>query len=418
MHKIKYVLLAVLLLFVSVLPCSAKEYSRLYLIKKAQKANLDNYTKMYLREYKYVFKSSSSYFVQEPKIKNYDGTYHVITIKQNGSDCYFYYYTNNKDADLTKKLIKRIKISGLKTKKVKKEEIVTPFYQEALTVASNKNKSNSTVGAYNQSSTQVTTKTKEKYDFSDEAQAEFDKKQARRQKFPFVGNKNTNATQQQIIAGNSSTATNVYPIGQTQQTLTSTIQPDVFNASSTSLKGKLVYIQAGTQINATLQSDISSESTDTNDTITAILERDWYHQGYLVAPAGSILYGNVVDTKKAGYAYGNGEISIKFNELLTMDGQKITLPNNTVKLTTGISRTVKVAAKVIAGTLVGVGMGALYAGLSDRKDTAASLATGAVLGGLFGGLEASTQRGASLELPAGTNIQITLKEAFNIAPNY
>ena len=62
------------------------------------------------------------------------------------------------------------------------------------------------------------------------------------------------------------------------------------------------------------------------------LDDDWIYNNVLIAPAGSILYGKVTDSQKAGYAYGNGEIEITFNELLTTEGQKFNLAANKVKL--------------------------------------------------------------------------------------
>ena len=184
-----------------------------------------------------------------------------------------------------------------------------------------------------------------------------------------------------------------------------------------SLHGKIVQIAKGSILNATLQSAINSQSVAKNDVITAMLEQDWFYAGSLIAPAGSVLYGQVVDAQKAGYAFGNGEIEITFTELLTMDGQKINLGANKVKFASNINRPVKVASQVVTGAVLGVATSALYA-LISGGDVSRGVAIGASVGGAGGLVRAGLQKGQDVEIPMGTRLQIKFTESINVSPLY
>lgn len=400
-------------MFFAILPCSAQEYSRLYLVKNAQKENLDNFTQMYLREYKYDFSQNDGYLVKTPESKDSASLSKVILIKQTGSDCYFYYLASDDNTDISEKLIKRFKVSGLKTKRVRNNELINVFYQDAMLLKSNTLMKTAHQSVFQNNNTPV------KYDFSDEAQAAFD---AQMSKYQGIKTKGRQAVSENknVLPDNQSTEVSKpqnTKITNPQITLPEFTETDVFNNTPSTLKGRVVHIPKGEQINAVLQSAISSESLAKNDSISATLANDWRYNGIMIAPAGSILYGTATDTKKAGYAYGNGEIQITFKELLTLDGQRIQLPVNTVKLSTGINRTVKIAANVIGGAILGVASGALYA-LISGGDIATGLAVGAGVGGAGGALSAAAHKGQNVEIPSGTNFQIKLTESMNVAPAY
>lgn len=413
--NIRHLISLLLFLFFCTLPCSAQEFSRLYLVKNSQKSNLDNFVQMYLREYKYDFTNTDGYVIKPTQNSNTDLSSSVILIKQTGADCYFYYLSNNEDDDLTKILFKRIKVSGLKMKKIKNDELLKVFHQDAMLTKTN------TLQREAQKTSSNGKKSNIKYDFSDEAQAQFDSNMSKYQGLKTQGRKtiseNKNVRFDVPSEGSQNSGNQTAPSMPAQINIPEIKEIDVFNNTPSALKGRVVLIPKGEQINAVLQSSISSASVSQNDTISATLTNDWIYNGVLLAPAGSILYGTATEAKKAGYAYGNGEIQITFREMMTLDGQRIQLGSNSVKLTSGVSRSVKIASRVIGGAILGVASGALYA-LISGGDIATGLAVGAGVGGAGGALNAATQKGQEIDIPSGTNFEIKFTDSMNVSPAY
>lgn len=227
------------------------------------------------------------------------------------------------------------------------------------------------------------------YDFSDEAQAQFDMQYN---------------PEGQI---NNITEPNYQPEFFEQNTMQNFPVPPQNPPQNILLKGTAVYVPVGSSFQAVLQSSISSESLMQHDTIAAIVDNDWYQNNILIAPKGSIVYGTAVGTKRAGRAYTNGSLSITFNEILTPKGDSINLVSNTVSISVDEkNRPLKITADVAKGTLFG-----LTSGTSSQ-----GLAVNVALGAIDGLLTALTRRGEEIEIPAGTGITVRLIQAMNIAP--
>ena len=375
----------------------------MYLVKNSQKENLDNFTKAYLEENKYKYSVDYGYYVWD-KVES--GLYYVFLIKQVGEDSYFYYLSNNEE-ELFKNLFKRIKSSGLKLKKIRNDELKSVFHQDAILIKSNMKKN------IEISVKQSKSDTKTKYDFSDEAQAKFDAQEGKYEGLK-VKKRKTISENKNVTMDNEAT---IFQPQEQNEIRTIQSNVDSFQIPFSELKGRVVHIPKGTIIESVLQSAISSQSVLENDIITAVFEQDWMYDGALIAPAGSILYGKVIDAQKAGYAYGNGLIKIKFTEVLTMDGQRFTLSDNIVELSTGINRSVKVTSRVIGGAIMGVMAGTLYA-LISGGDVASGVAWGASVGGAGGAVNATLQKGQDVEIPTGTRLQIKLVEPMSVTPIY
>ncbi|MBQ2871858.1 hypothetical protein IJE86_09155, partial [bacterium] len=353
------------------------------------------------KNYKYI--DEFGYYIEDTQAEN---LYHILLIKQVGDDSYFYYLSNIEENDFLKGILKRVKNSGVKIKKIRNDELKSVFHQDAVLIKNNAIK--------NMQLTKTLSKSdiKTKYDFSDAAQAKFD---AQANKYGGLKIKN-----RKTISENKNTTLDEPTVFEPQETdinISSVQNTDAFHIPFSELKGRVVHLPKGVIIDAVLQSAISSNSIMEKDVITAVLERDWMYNGNLIAPSGSILYGTVVDAQKAGYAYGNGEIEIRFTEVLSMDGQRFSLPDNSVKLETGINRTVKVTSRVVGGAIMGVVAGTLYA-LVSGGDVASGVAVGASIGGAGGAVSAVAQKGQDVEIPMGTPLQIKLKEPMTVTPTY
>ena len=157
------------------------------------------------------------------------------------------------------------------------------------------------------------------YDFSDEAQAEFD-----RNKYQYINNNSQQdytkkRRQTEIKTHTPLTEVNV-------PTLKDEVQNNTYTQIKTpSLNGYIVNIPAGTKFNVTFDSGIYSGSLEKNDRLTVRLTDDFRYNGKLIAPAGSLVYGIATDAKNAGLAYGSGLIEIAFNEIITPEGGQISI---------------------------------------------------------------------------------------------
>lgn len=153
------------------------------------------------------------------------------------------------------------------------------------------------------------------------------------------------------------------------------------------LKGNVVMVPAGTEMKAILTTPLSSEYTTLGQTVTVALSEDFYYNGQLIAPAGSIVYGNVIEASKAKRGSINGRLCIRFNQIQTPFGTQIPI--------SGVIKTDDMSGVLIGGTKMDVTK-------EYAKDLAAGSATGALSGLVFGALAGGDiGRGAALGTAVG-----------------
>lgn len=382
-----------LISFVLTASCAfSKEVQKLVLVKNIQKSLLTSVVDNGINNKNYNIVLKDDYYIL-PKSTT-TGEYYVIMAKQNANDCYLYFYTNAPKNDIEQTLLSVLKKNKYKYKKITNKSVLGLFYSDALALKNN---------ADNKSKNQALA-----YDFSDEAQAKFgtqaDKYSGLTVKSNGVGTK--------VVSSNKNVVQT--PV---KKIATDNIVPKVTDKSNPSvLKGTVLFIPKDATFDATLQSAITSESIAKNDTITAVLPKDWTYNGVLVAPQGSILYGTVTSVENAGLAYKNGNLGFTFKEILTPKGIKIPLATNTVMLgVDNSSRGKKIATNIIVGSVLGVATGAIYAVMTGG-DIGGALAVGAGMGAASGGLTAVMSKGENVELKEGANLNVRLIESMSTTP--
>ena len=82
-------------------------------------------------------------------------------------------------------------------------------------------------------------------------------------------------------------------------------------------------VPAGSEFPAVTISEISSKTMLLGQAVSLTLGQDYYYDGKLVAPAGSMVNGTVVQLKKASFAGRNGQLQIKFTSIVSPFGQMI-----------------------------------------------------------------------------------------------
>ena len=189
------------------------------------------------------------------------------------------------------------------------------------------------------------------------------------------------------------------------------------NYSGQPLKGSVVTVPAGAEFNANLTTELSSATATVGQTVTMHLGKDFYYNNKLIAPAGSIVYGSVIEASPAKHGSMNGKLCVRFTQINTPTGNQI--PISAVIKTNDNSGVLVGGTKVdvtkeytkdlvvgsAAGALSGVVFGAL-AGGSVGKGAALGTAVGA-----GGGLVKSVwDKGNDVVIPANAGVDLYLTQ--------
>ncbi len=245
------------------------------------------------------------------------------------------------------------------------------------------------------------------YDFSDEAQAEFDRqKELRFSPTDFTRKRNAKELYDD--------RTNYTPdIDTPKQDLLIDVPPQ---PQQRPLYGSVVKVPAGTSFAVTFDSGISSGSLEKNDRLTVRLTNDLKYQGVMIAPAGSLVYGTAYDAKNAGYAYGSGMIELNFNEILTPDGTMLEISTENIYLKSESERAQKLTRDVVLGALGSLLLGAAFTAMGGGGDWGRNMLIYGGVGALGGGLYGSMNRGQEIEIPDGTTMQVKLIDTLTASP--
>lgn len=230
------------------------------------------------------------------------------------------------------------------------------------------------------------------YNFSDEAQAEFDRKY---KQF------NTNNIDFSKTRNNKTEKTNYTPIKLNQE--------KNINIKK-ELTGSVIEIPEGTTFSITFDSGINSGSLEKNDKLIASLKKDFIYNGSLIAPAGSLVYGNATYAKNAGYAYGSGALEINFNQIITPDGNIIEISTEKIYIEAKNERAKKMSRDILIGTLGSMVVGTIFTG-GDNWGRNMLIYGG--LGAAGGGIRGALQRGEDVDISDGTTIELKLNQPLN-----
>ena len=96
-----------------------------------------------------------------------------------------------------------------------------------------------------------------------------------------------------------------------------------YRINNNTLKGSVVTVPAGQTFRAIVTSPVSSETAVVGQTVTLALGSDFYYNGNKIAPAGSSVYGSVIESSKAKHGSMNGKLTVRFTQIITPTGQNI-----------------------------------------------------------------------------------------------
>ncbi|MFI3299962.1 MAG: hypothetical protein R3Y28_00935 [Candidatus Gastranaerophilales bacterium] len=189
------------------------------------------------------------------------------------------------------------------------------------------------------------------------------------------------------------------------------------------LKGKVVTVPAGNSFDAMVTTPINSANLALGQTVQIALGTDFYYNNNLIAPAGSTVSGQVIEVSKAKRGSMNGSLLVRFTQIVTPYGVQIPIAaviktsDDTGKLVGGTKLDVtKAYAKDIAiGAGAGAVAGVIISPLSGGDiGTGTALATG--VGAGAGVVKSIWDKGSDVEIPAGSQIQLTLTQPITVNP--
>ena len=248
------------------------------------------------------------------------------------------------------------------------------------------------------------------YDFSDEAQAEFDRKYKQFHINSTDFSKKRNKTE---IKNNNLERSNYTPIELNQET---PINLETVTTPNKTLTGSVIEIPEGTTFYITFDSGINSGSLEKNDKLIASLTKDFVYNGLLIAPAGSLVYGNATYAKNAGYAYGSGALEINFNQIMTPDGNMIEVSTEKIYIEEKSERAKKMTRDMLIGALGSMLVGAAFTAIGGGDDWGRNMLIYGGLGAAGGGIRGAMQRGKDVDIPDGTTIELKLSQPLNTIP--
>lgn len=194
--------------------------------------------------------------------------------------------------------------------------------------------------------------------------------------------------------------------------------------NNTVLKGSVVTVPAGETFRAVVTAPITSETAVTGQNVTLALGSDYHFNGVTVAPAGSTIYGTVIEVSKAKHGSLNGKLTIRFTQIITPTGQNIPISaviktdDNTGTLIGGTK--LDVTKEYAKDLTVGAGAGAL-AGVIISPLSGGSVGRGTALAtavGAGGGLIKSVwDKGNDVVLPVNATLELILTQPITVNPS-
>ncbi len=190
------------------------------------------------------------------------------------------------------------------------------------------------------------------------------------------------------------------------------------------LKGNVVMVPAGTTFAAVLVSPLSSASSKLGDSVTFFLNSDFYYGKNLIAPQGSRIKGTVIMVKRGGMANKQGQIQVKFTNIVTPNGQMIPVSasiltddgGGVLKAGTAMDVTkdyVKNATLgAAAGAVIGTALGAISSGGVGR-----GAIYGTALGGGMALVNSFAKQGSDVDIPQNVQMNIILDQPITVSSN-
>ena len=188
------------------------------------------------------------------------------------------------------------------------------------------------------------------------------------------------------------------------------------------LQGNVVMVPAGTSLPALLTTPISSATAAVGQSVSMVLNSDFYYNNKLIAPAGSSVTGTVIEASKAKRGSMNGKLCIRFTQIYTPYGTQIPISaviktdDSTGVLIGGTKMDVtKEYAKDLAGGSAAGALSGLVFGALAGGDVGRGAALGTAVGAGGGLIKSVLDKGNDVEIPANSCIDLMLTQPITVS---
>jgi hypothetical protein len=175
------------------------------------------------------------------------------------------------------------------------------------------------------------------------------------------------------------------------------VEPKVQQEVQTSTKPTNVTIPSGTRLVIRMSDSIDSRQHGAGHKFRGQLEGAIAVDGMNIVPSGTSLHGQIVQAKSGGRAFGSSEMAIEFTDIM-IDDQLFEIATTDLQAKTA-NETGKTARRTLRAAAIG--------GLVDGSD-------GAKTGAKVGAGVSILTRGSSINIPAGTILETTLRVPLNL----
>ena len=188
--------------------------------------------------------------------------------------------------------------------------------------------------------------------------------------------------------------------------------------SDNSFQGYVASAGAGTTLDVYLQNAINTATANVGDSVVAVLKSNWVVQNRVIAPQGSVVYGNLTEAKHARRGMRNGGVVINFNKLVTPEGKSYDIVTQPVDFDVTNEGILKSAAtSAVSAAAVGALAGLLCALLGNHS-YGKSAAIGAGVGAGISAISTVAEKGVDAEIPSYTELEIQVEQNINVMYNY
>ncbi len=174
-----------------------------------------------------------------------------------------------------------------------------------------------------------------------------------------------------------------------------------FQASAAPQNVKRITVPAGTRILIRMIDSIDTTKQKAGFKFTASLETNLQAEDVVVAPRGTIVYGELVSASSAGSMKGSSELSLELTDI-KLNNNMYPLLTSTYEIK-GKGEGGNTAKKVVGGA----GLGALIGGIAGGGKGAG---IGALIGGAGGTAVAASKKGQQLSIPSETLLEFKLQQ--------
>jgi hypothetical protein len=174
-----------------------------------------------------------------------------------------------------------------------------------------------------------------------------------------------------------------------------------FQASGAPQNVKRITVPAGTRILIRMIDSIDTTKQKAGFKFTASLETNLQAEDMVVAPRGTIVYGELVSASSAGSMKGSSELTLELTDI-KLNNNMYPLLTSTYEIK-GKGEGGNTAKKVVGGA----GLGALIGGIAGGGKGAG---IGALIGVAGGTAVAASKKGQQLTIPSETLLEFRLQQ--------